>query len=524
MFLLLFAQGQLTLSRGYSFQTPQPLETVPGLDVLPSSLQATDGTLWVVWESFRSGQPNIVARTNNGGVWSATFNVTTSLPNVDNIQPSISQLQNGTIIIVWTSNPTGTYQLYYRTYTAGIWRPPVQVTSGSFLGALPSTAVAPNGTLWLVWYRETPSAACISGLCRQVYYKTLTGNVWSGEIQLTTDATWNIDPDVMVAKDGRVLVTFTKWNTGGGGDWNVYYRTYSGTTWSGDILLTGVAEWDTTPDLSQDRNGTIWLFWAREMKLSGTIFQDKLWYKFSGNGGTTWSVDQQLTFGGTTADTIDDREPSAVQAVDKSLWVFYSSDLTDSGSDFNIHYIKTNPITPIHDVSIASIQYPPFQYRGGLPSIGQPVVLKLNLTVANLGDFDETVQVVFRASNTTTYELAKTVTLPAGTSQVFTLSLNSTNMPLGRYSLSATVSQVPGENSHNIYDNARTVANAFRVLPWGDIDQDGSVTLIDVAVVFFGFGSSSGSPTYNPLADINGTGTIDIVDAGIAAFSFGTVS
>jgi hypothetical protein len=55
----------------------------------------------------------------------------------------------------------------------------------------------------------------------------------------------------------------------------------------------------------------------------------------------------------------------------------------------------------------------------------------------------------------------------------------------------------------------------------GDVDGDNNVDIIDVAMVAYSFGSSPGSPRWNPAADFNGNQLIDIGDLAIVAFYFG---
>jgi hypothetical protein len=57
-----------------------------------------------------------------------------------------------------------------------------------------------------------------------------------------------------------------------------------------------------------------------------------------------------------------------------------------------------------------------------------------------------------------------------------------------------------------------------------DIDRDGKVDIVDVATVAFSFGSSLGSPNYNPVADLDANGIVNINDVAIAAFYFSTHS
>ena len=53
-----------------------------------------------------------------------------------------------------------------------------------------------------------------------------------------------------------------------------------------------------------------------------------------------------------------------------------------------------------------------------------------------------------------------------------------------------------------------------------DLNGDGTVDIVDVAIVAFSFGSGLGSPNYNPSADLDANGTVNINDVAIAAFYF----
>jgi hypothetical protein len=58
----------------------------------------------------------------------------------------------------------------------------------------------------------------------------------------------------------------------------------------------------------------------------------------------------------------------------------------------------------------------------------------------------------------------------------------------------------------------------------GDVNGDGKVDVKDVFIVYKAFGSSPGSPNWNPLADLNGDGKVDVKDVFIVAKSFGKQS
>jgi len=55
----------------------------------------------------------------------------------------------------------------------------------------------------------------------------------------------------------------------------------------------------------------------------------------------------------------------------------------------------------------------------------------------------------------------------------------------------------------------------------GDVDFNGRVEIRDFSVIALAYGSSPGSPAWNPNADVNGDGRVDIIDLALAAKDFG---
>jgi len=404
---------------------------------------------------------------------------------------------------------TGHFNLYFKTYTGGLWSKISQLSSGVDDDRVTKATVAQDSTLWVVWERDTAAAS------RQVFYKTLKGNTWSGDNQLTTDATWNTLPSVMGLKGGSVWISWAKWFSTGN-SYSLSYQIFNGTSWSSQIPLTTVnlsTFGDTHPDLLQDRNGTIWAFWSREMKLTTIAFQDKLFYKFSGDGGQTWSSDTQLTFGGDANNTIDDREARAIQGMDKSVWIFYSSDATGIGSLFDIYYIKTNQVYPVHDIAVTRIAVSPAKmYPWNVATI--------NVTVADLGDFIENVQLNLQAVNKTSFNIGSASTfLASGQKATFSFTWNATLAPSSRYTIVATLAQVKGETIGAALDNTLRY-KSLPILLKGDLNKDFTINIIDAAIMAVDYNSRPGDPNWNPDADLNRDGIINIIDFAILGANY----
>ncbi len=524
LLLAVFFQGHfhpISGQSGVSFSNPQVLQFINGRDDYPSTLQASNGTLWVVWQHYLY---QIYYEKFDGTSWSPIRTLVTGTQF--NIAPTITQLKNSTIIVFWSSNQTGRWNIYYQTLTGNLWTKAVQLTSGSFDDFFPDPPVAMNGTLWVSWERITSA-----GAVEQIYYKTLKGNVWSSDIPLTSDPTKNVAPGAMATFDGSIWVAWSKLNAKTL-NYEIFYEKYNGTQWSSSVQLTSGNPFDIEPSLVQDRNGTLWMFWSREMQLTSganALFQQKLFYKFSSDMGKTWSADTQLTFTGDATNPIDDLEPSAVQGKDRSIWVFFSSDLTNFGSDFDIYYVKSSPILT-HDVAVTGLWVPPFQYPGGMKSVGESPVVKIGVIVSDVGDYNETVTASLTVYNATSYNLGTlTAAVTAGQSIVLFFSWNSTGIVPARYALSASVNPVPGELSVYLSGNSLVAKSILRLLPLGDVDQDGSVTITDISVAVFGYGASNTCTPgttgcrWNPYADIQGDNIIDIVDIGVVMRNYGAI-
>src|SRR5437764_8004903 len=257
-----------------SFGGPQALELTPGSSSYPSSLQARDGTLWVTWQQYYETGVYMTYTTSRG--WSVIQTLPTG--NTFVISPALGQLRNSSIILLWSSNQTGRWNLFYKLYSNGAWRNSVQLTSGtSFDDFFPHAAVSTNSTVYVFWERYVSSTSA------SIYYKTLKGDSWSGDVQLSSS---NVDvtPTSLATFDGKIWIAWSRQNSG---NYNVIYRNYNGITWSPETTLT-TNNYDIDPGLVQDRNGTIWIFYSRQVQLStGTnaVYEQKLFYKYTYDNG-----------------------------------------------------------------------------------------------------------------------------------------------------------------------------------------------------------------------------------------------
>jgi hypothetical protein len=376
-----------------------------------------------------------------------------------NASPALVQLTNGTILLFWSANPTGTScspqcNIYYESFreVPQSWSKPTQLSSGTFNDSLSSAAVARDGTLWVTWTRIVIN--CSTSPCtvtKQLFYRTLKNNTWSAETQFTSDSNWNWSPSVVLGKDSVARVVFSKSPVAQENS-QIYYKTYNA-SWSSETQIVTSSASDEHPSLIQDRNGTLWLFWARKIYFTSLDFYYVLFNKFSFDNGRAWSSEYQMT---STSTSVDSKMPWAIQAnnpTTKSIWLFYSSNLFYN--NFDIYALTSSWVSPVHSVAVTKISATP----------GQGSSWTITVTVANLGDYSESASATLILSNTTSYTLGPTsgqVLIGASTNIVITWDASAANS--GSYSARATVAPVSGETLGNLGDNTLTVNNLILVI------------------------------------------------------------
>nr|NIQ10016.1 hypothetical protein [Gammaproteobacteria bacterium]NIR93928.1 hypothetical protein [Gammaproteobacteria bacterium]NIV93427.1 hypothetical protein [candidate division KSB1 bacterium] len=247
----------------HAWSEPLPLVARPKHDTSPCIIQTNDGTIWLFWASFKAGGYELFSMKSfdNGETWSNTTRLTDSVG--DNLSPSVIQDTNGTIWLVWSSDRAGDWDLFsMKSFDNGeTWSNTTQLTTNIYNDESPSIAQMRDGMIWLVWQYQTEDDF-------QIYYKTYNRS-WSNATGLTTSAQDNWSPWIMQARDGTIWVFWSRsFHRGGHPEdpWQdeLMCKTSvdDGITWSGVIQLTAEPDWDeTSPSAAQINNKTIWLMW-----------------------------------------------------------------------------------------------------------------------------------------------------------------------------------------------------------------------------------------------------------------------
>ena len=527
-----------------TFTSAIPIDINNGYNsYFPTSIVTADGAIWLAFQgdlyaNFTTRHDIFYQFKIPGGTWTTPQNITTKGQNVG---PALVQLGNKTVMMLWSAQPSSNScspycNIYYSKYNGG-WTKPVRLTNGNFNDTSISSAVDQSGTLWIAWTRTITNCSVLPcTVSRQLYYRTLQGNILSPDTIIINDpANLYREPSLMVGRDGVVRVAFTRSNAGAAAQ--IYAISYTGTGWTTAVAILPSSSplpagaYDSLSSMIQDRNGTIWVFSTRNISLSATLNQDVILGAYSYDNGATFSAPSQLTSDSSLI-PIDDHMAAAVQGSDKNIWVFYISDLTGNGNEWDIYALEsTRPITPVYNLAVSSVKpnvsslWPIY-----LKFVPQSPVVKISVVISNLGDgVNEPFKAQVMALNKTAYNIGTiSTTVNNGTSRTLTFLWNTTGVTPALYSLKANVTstsplQFP-ETVGNLGDNNLTAKNSVRIWPLGDVVPDGSIDIIDAGIFIRWFDFPITAYYLLPWCDYDNNGFIDIIDVGVVETRFGLVT
>jgi hypothetical protein len=170
--------------------------------------------------------------------------------------------------------------------------------------------------------------------------------------------------------------------------------------------------------------------------------------------------------------------------------------------------VATSPLG-VHDIAVTNVTTSKDGCRPR-PTVPVNSTAKVNVTVANIGDFDENLINVTVYANTTKVASTIIATLNNGTEITLSFIWNTTGYAIGNYTIWAYAQPVTGED--NILDNT-FVGGVVKVAIVGDINGDGQVNILDAILLGNAFDTAPGEPAWSPNADLNVDDTINILDA-----------
>jgi hypothetical protein len=267
----------------------------PGGDLDQAVARGPDGTLHLVWQSFRTGTSDILYTTFNGEGWSAPIRVSPSDGN--DWAPAVAVDSNGTAWVAWDSYDRGSYDVLLRPITAGIPGEITEVAASPRFEARPTVAVDGANRVWVAyeageegWGKDQgrmiprdPQPGVELLRERRVQVRVMEGDTMAAakpELPLVFPHTDTVDtygfpkhppmlghPLLVADEEGRISLVVRRAHIRQWAEyWRVYVLTMTAEGWSAPAMCpysegARVAVYHSAAATS---GGGLWIAWARD--------------------------------------------------------------------------------------------------------------------------------------------------------------------------------------------------------------------------------------------------------------------
>ena len=201
------------------------LTSTTGTDGAPSVVQDLHGNVWVFWQRIVLSTSNIFYQVYVPGVgWGNPVQLTTESNPID-ILPSATVTSNGSVWVVWSSHRTGNYQTFAKYFNGMTWSADTQIVSYRGDDSDPTIIQTGDGTLWVAWSRDISLGG--GNFASEVYYMNSTnlGSTWSAQTAITTNTSFdNFNPSLLESSQNQRLYFFWSSSMPANTDYSIFYE------------------------------------------------------------------------------------------------------------------------------------------------------------------------------------------------------------------------------------------------------------------------------------------------------------
>lgn len=251
-------------------------------DVQPSIIQGSNGTLVIVFQEYDGHDYELFLSVSNDGTNWTTYQITNNSYSCGDA--TIEQDSNGMYYITYeaTVPPDSDGEIYLINSTNLVnWSSPIQLTNNSFPDFDPDILIH-NDTFYLTWAPRVTST-------QEIYYSKARNpfNVseWNlNKMRLTNNSVHDFEPSIFIDKYNEIFISFIRWFNVSEGPWNrttaeifILNSTLSNDNVWSETQLTNNSVRDTYPGLIQDVDGLNHVIYAhQEDNLLQLAIQDRI--------------------------------------------------------------------------------------------------------------------------------------------------------------------------------------------------------------------------------------------------------
>lgn len=235
-----------------------------------------NGDLHVVWHGY--GNPeDIYYRKRTGSTWGSIINLSNtggrSLYGRLAVNSDASK-----IMVVWheSGQVGGNYDTFARRCLNGTWQTVENVSADSGLSRNANIDLDGSGNFHVVWEDVTAD--------HSYYRKYNSAGTWEGKLQIDNTLDRAYGPDVIADSNGTLHFV---WHDDSPDDWEIYYRTRTGSTWGSIVNLSNhSSDTDAGADIALDSNDNPRVVWHD---------YNNIYYRYNSSG--TWLPKETLSGG-----------------------------------------------------------------------------------------------------------------------------------------------------------------------------------------------------------------------------------
>jgi hypothetical protein len=241
-----------------SWSNPAEL-TAEGDQFDPKAAAGADGSLHIVWWGSGQRQGIFYLERAPNGTWRAREAIA---QGGGQYAPDLALGPDGSAHVAWFGDAGGgVLQIRYAWRPrGGAWRGPEQVTRGQYNQRYPRLALGPDGSVHAVWIGTSAS----SPLKEQVFYSKWKPGGQIGEpLAITAEEFEQGKADLAIAPDGSVHVVWSGRSPSSPVDEQIRYRRMGPDgKWSEILDLTSGAGSKRDPQILADSGGRIHVVWS----------------------------------------------------------------------------------------------------------------------------------------------------------------------------------------------------------------------------------------------------------------------
>jgi hypothetical protein len=172
-------------------------------------------------------------------------------PGLDLWRPAVAVDGNGAVVVVWSENRDGNWDLYQRTYLPGkrTFSDPVRLTRGAGTDTDAVLATAPDGKVWMAWQSFNEGRS-------DILLAPLDGSS-SAPLKISDSPADEWSPAIAIDKSGRIHVAYDTYEAG---NYDVMLRTRNADgTLSTARAVAASAKYEVRPSVAVDARGRAWV-------------------------------------------------------------------------------------------------------------------------------------------------------------------------------------------------------------------------------------------------------------------------